>query len=164
MCLNEKILSYLESCPVHSTFTALQIAKAVGLEKAKVNGALYRLKDAGKLLMSVDRPPLWSLQTEERVDTSTPEIVKRQLLDEQNLMIVLKSSDKGKGMTAEQIAQSCVQERKSVKRALYDLQSKGKVEKLTGKLWGLTVSGKEDSGDRYVNPKTPFITRSVITV
>lgn len=147
MCLNEKILSYLESCPV-PTFTALQIAKAVGLKKASdVNGTLYRLKDAGKLHMSVDRPPLWSLQTEERVDRSTPEIVKRQLLDEQNLMIVLKSSDKGKGMTAEQIAQNCDQERKSVKRALYDLKSKGKVEKLTGKLWGLTVSGKEDSGD-----------------
>lgn len=148
MCLNEKILSYFESSPAWAT--ALQIAKAVGLEKAKdVNGALYRLKDAGKLQMSDDRPPQWSLPTEKRVILPpTSEVVKRQLPGEQDLMKVLKSSDNGKGMTAEQIAQNCDQERKSVKRALYDLKSKGKVEKLTGKLWKLTVSGKEDSRDR----------------
>lgn len=129
-----------------ATFTALQIAKAVGLEKAKdVNGVLYRLRDAGKLLMSGDRPPLWSLQTEKKIDMPTPE---RMLPKEQNLMEILKSGASGKGMTAEQIAQNCGQERKSVKRTLYELKSKDKVEKLTGKLWKLTVSGKEDSGDR----------------
>ncbi|XP_041921883.1 protein kinase containing Z-DNA binding domains [Alosa sapidissima] len=147
MSSEEKILSYLKGCPAGATYSALQIAREVGLDKKDVNRLLYILKSADKLHASDDRPPKWSLLTTKKVDT--PEVSKKQLPKEEQDSIIpfLKTNADGKGMTVGELSKKCNQERKSVKRLLYALHEKGEVEKLSGKLWALTVSGNEDSGD-----------------
>ncbi|KAL2083311.1 hypothetical protein ACEWY4_021084 [Coilia grayii] len=144
MSLGERILSYLEGCPPGNTYTALQIAKAVGLKTAKdVNRTLYDLRKEGRLCVSNGSPPQWSLQKSDIVTHGTS---KTQLCeDERNLVEVLKGDGDGKGMTAKQIARQSNQDRKDVNRALYSLSGKGKVKKLDGEGWTVSDSGNEVS-------------------
>ncbi|XP_063047882.1 protein kinase containing Z-DNA binding domains [Engraulis encrasicolus] len=151
MPLRETILSYFEGSPPGSTFTALQIAKAVGLKTAKdVNGTLYGLQREDRLCVS-GNPPLWSslqtsdiaLELSEEHGTPTRETSSK---DESHLVGALKN---GTRMTAKQIARHSKQNKKDVNRTLYSLSRQGKVKKVDGDTWALTDSGNEwsDTGE-----------------
>ncbi|XP_055793163.1 double-stranded RNA-specific adenosine deaminase-like isoform X3 [Salvelinus fontinalis] len=140
--LKERICTFLKVKKQGST--ALQIAKAVGLKTAKdVNSVLYTLKRAGLLYVTLDIPPVWSVEKPgaASVSVSVPESDRVPSpsetpgITEEELRRVLMSKSDGRGMSAQQIARELGQSRKLVNKHLYDLQSSGKAEKLGEKVW-----------------------------
>ncbi|XP_064863854.1 protein kinase containing Z-DNA binding domains isoform X2 [Oncorhynchus nerka] len=139
--LKERICTFLKVKKQGST--ALQIAKAVGLKKAKdVNSVLYALNKAGLLDVTPDKPPVWSVEKPgvASVSVSVPESDRvpspetpGNTLEE--LRRVLMSQSDGRGMSVQEIARELGQTRKFVNKHLYDLQSSGKAEKLGEKVW-----------------------------
>jgi predicted transcriptional regulator len=140
--LKERICDFLEVKKQGST--ALQIAKAVGLKKAKdVNSVLYTLNRAGLLYATTDKPPVWSVEKPGAASVSvivpesdrvpSPSETPGNTLEE--LRRVLMSKSDGRGMSAQEIARELGQTRKFVNKHLYDLQSSGKAEKLGEKVW-----------------------------
>uniref|UniRef100_A0A8C8C3A3 Protein kinase containing Z-DNA binding domains n=1 Tax=Oncorhynchus tshawytscha TaxID=74940 RepID=A0A8C8C3A3_ONCTS len=124
--------------------TALQIAKAVGLKKAKdVNSVLYALNKAGLLYATTDKPPVWSVEKPgaASVSVSVPESDRVPSPSEtpgntlEELRRVLMSQSDGRAMSVQEIARELGQTRKFVNKNLYDLQSSGKAEKLGEKMW-----------------------------
>ncbi|KAM9558412.1 protein kinase containing Z-DNA binding domains isoform 1-T1 [Salvelinus alpinus] len=140
--LEERICTFLKEKKQGST--ALQIAKAVGLKKAKdVNSVLYALNKAGLLYVTPDIPPVWSVEKPgaASVSVSVPESDRVPSpsetpgITEEELRRVLMSKSDGRGMSVQQIARELGQSRKLVNKHLYDLQSSGKAEKLGEKVW-----------------------------
>uniref|UniRef100_A0A4W5JW73 Uncharacterized protein n=1 Tax=Hucho hucho TaxID=62062 RepID=A0A4W5JW73_9TELE len=140
--LKERICTFLKEKEQGST--ALQIAKAVGLKKAKdVNSVLYTLNRAGLLYATSDKPPVWSVEKPgaASVSVSVPESDRVPSPSEtpgitvEELRRVLTSKSDGRGMSAQQIARELGQSRKFVNKHLYDLQSSGKAEKLGENVW-----------------------------
>nr|XP_029504399.1 double-stranded RNA-specific adenosine deaminase-like [Oncorhynchus nerka]XP_029504400.1 double-stranded RNA-specific adenosine deaminase-like [Oncorhynchus nerka] len=139
--LKERICTFLKVKKQGST--ALQIAKAVGLMKAKdVNSVLYTLNKAGLLDVTPDKPPVWSVEkpgaasvyvsVPESDRVPSPETPGNTL---EELRRVLMSQSDGRGMSVQEIARELGQTRKFVNKHLYDLQSSGKAEKLGEKMW-----------------------------
>ncbi|XP_014038579.2 double-stranded RNA-specific adenosine deaminase-like [Salmo salar] len=140
--LKERICTFLKVKKEGST--ALQIAKAVGLKKAKdVNSVLYTLNRAGLLNATPDKPPVWSVEKPgaASVSVSVPESDRVPSPSEtpgitvEELRRVLTSKSDGRGMSAQEIARELGKSRKCVNKHLYDLQSSGKAEKLGEKVW-----------------------------
>ncbi|XP_031654776.1 double-stranded RNA-specific adenosine deaminase-like [Oncorhynchus kisutch] len=140
--LKERICTFLKVKKQGST--ALQIAKAVGLMKAKdVNSVLYALNKAGLLYATTDKPPVWSVEKPgaASVSVSVPESDRVPSPSEtpgntlEELRRVLTSKSDGRAMSAQEIARKLGQTRKCVNKHLYDLQSSGKAEKLGEKVW-----------------------------
>ncbi|CDQ90371.1 unnamed protein product [Oncorhynchus mykiss] len=140
--LKKRICDFLEVKKQGST--ALQIAKAVGLKKAKdVNSVLYTLNRAGLLHATPDKPPVWSVEKPgaASVSVSVPESDRVPSpsetpgITEEELRRVLMSKSDGRGMSVQEIARELGQSRKCVNKNLYDLQSSGKAEKLGEKMW-----------------------------
>ncbi|XP_036801832.1 protein kinase containing Z-DNA binding domains isoform X1 [Oncorhynchus mykiss] len=140
--LKERIYTFLKV--KKQGFSALQIAKAVGLKKAKdVNSVLYTLNRAGLLHATPDKPPVWSVEKPgaASVSVSVPESDRVPSpsetpgITEEELRRVLTSKSDGRGMSVQEIARELGQSRKCVNKNLYDLQSSGKAEKLGEKMW-----------------------------
>ncbi|XP_041726432.1 protein kinase containing Z-DNA binding domains isoform X2 [Coregonus clupeaformis] len=149
--LKERICTFLKVKKEGST--ALQIAKAVGLRKAKdVNSVLYTLNRAGHLNVTSDSPPVWSVENPGVVSVSVsppesdrgpsppesdrgPSPPETPGLSVEVLRRLLTSKSDGSGMSAPQIARELGQSRKVVNKQLHDLRRRGKVEKMGEKVW-----------------------------
>uniref|UniRef100_A0A4W5NP41 Z-binding domain-containing protein n=1 Tax=Hucho hucho TaxID=62062 RepID=A0A4W5NP41_9TELE len=174
--LKERICTFLKVKKQGST--ALQIAKAVGLNKAKdVNSVLYTLNRAGLLYATSDKPPVWSVEKPgaASVSVSVPESDRVPSPSEtpgitvEELRRVLMSKSDGRGMSAQQIARELGQSRKFVNKHLYDLQSSGKAEKLGEKVWkwndeascgGQLITYQSYDQDISITPSRPLFIKS----
>ncbi|XP_029557906.1 uncharacterized protein LOC115155426 isoform X2 [Salmo trutta] len=174
--LKERICTFLKVKKQGST--ALQIAKAVGLKKAKdVNSVLYTLNRAGLLYVTPDKPPVWSVEKPgaASVSVSVPESDRMPSPSEtpgitvEELRRVLTSKSDGRGMSAQEIARELGQSKKIVNKHLYDLQSSGKAEKLGEKVWkmndeascgGKLIKYKSYDQDISITPSRPLFIKS----
>ena len=117
--LKERIYTFLKV--KKQGFSALQIAKAVGLMKAKdVNSVLYTLNKAGLLHATPDKPPVWSVEKPgaASVSVSVPESDRVPSpsetpgITEEELRRVLTSKSDGRGMSVPQFSRELGQSRK----------------------------------------------------
>ncbi|KAJ8360047.1 hypothetical protein SKAU_G00165720 [Synaphobranchus kaupii] len=130
--LEEKIYIFLRTKGGGSTLKALEIAKGVGLTKAKdVNKALYDLEKAHRLQKVGDNPPLWSLVG----DRGSAEVDEAPSLtvtpSKHEINKILRSHTGGEGVTAKKLARDLNQPSKAVNAQLYDMLERGEVEKMS---------------------------------
>lgn len=161
--VEEKICTFLEDQAEGTA--ALLIAKGIGLKTTKdVNGVLYSLGKTGKLFKSQDQPPLWSLQKPSAATVCDQESEAVGALTGK-LKRLLISDRKGKGMTSSQVATELSLPRKEVNKCLYELRSRGEVEKSQEtSLWKIDGKSEEqlityNSEDRDLSIRLPVHSR-----
>ncbi|XP_066577440.1 interferon-induced, double-stranded RNA-activated protein kinase isoform X2 [Amia ocellicauda] len=125
--LEERIIDFL--IQTEEGTSALNIAKGVGLNCAKdVNPQLYSLEKKGHLQKTEGSPPKWSLKPREPTQEPQASSTPPESSDvDQSLVLSLLRTDRGQ--TALEIAKKLKANPKSVKKKLYDLLSRGVVEK-----------------------------------
>ncbi|KAG5830992.1 hypothetical protein ANANG_G00299150 [Anguilla anguilla] len=128
--LEDKICAFLKRKEAGAPLKALEIAKGVGLKTAKdVNKALYSLQGKGRLQKVGDSPPLWSLGGPSRSaavnDTPNPTGTPSK----HKIKTILKSHTGREGVTVKELARDLNQPSRAVNAQLYDMLSRGEVEK-----------------------------------
>ncbi|XP_030628152.1 LOW QUALITY PROTEIN: protein kinase containing Z-DNA binding domains [Chanos chanos] len=138
-------------------YRALEIAKAVGLQKASdVNSVLYALFKSGRLSKTDSQPPLWSLgKPEETTSPASPTAAKssdKKTVHENDIMNVFTETSENdrKALKASQIASRLGESRSTVNKVLYDMSRNGVVKKSEENQWSL-VNGEKNQSERSDN-------------